>query len=40
MVGTVKKSTEARFVRLFVTKAFQVCEGGLFRRNMYLATLV
>jgi hypothetical protein len=40
MVGTVKKSTETILWRWFSRKVFQVCEGGLLRRIMYLLTLV
>src|ERR1700730_11858234 len=40
MVGTVKKSTETKSLTWFSRKVRQVCEGGVWRRPMYLATLV
>src|SRR5215472_10400012 len=40
IVGTLKKSTETNVLAWLFRKVRQVCEGGLRRRTMYLATLV
>jgi hypothetical protein len=40
IVGTVKKSTDTRFLTRLFRKVSHVCEGGLRSRTMYLATLV
>jgi hypothetical protein len=40
IVGAVKKSTETILVIWFSRKVFQVWDGGLLRRTMYLLTLV